>query len=401
MKLPADVRRVLQRRFEASHRGWLIAGDSASPWPLTIALGIPTETAALQQPDAVRAWAGAWRDWHGEGELHWSTPRWRVLGTQRLPDKLVLGSARQTAAWIGELERWDRAVARHADLTRRWPKLERRLGSLFGVLADYADADFRRLADVLDWVDTHPASGLYPRQLPIAGLDTKWLESRRPVLATLATYLRDNNNDIGATDFYTLCGLRRLPAQIRLRILDPALRALTRGMADFSAPVDQIAALDLPASNVFVVENLQSGLALPDMPGAVAVIGLGYSVDLLGQIPWLRDIEGRYWGDIDTHGFAILHRARSYLPQLTSLLMDEATMKRFSALWSTESSQHPGARLDLLTAGEQEVFLALKNNLWGQNLRLEQERIAWPVVSAALHRDRIEAVEGPPYWTQV
>lgn len=396
MKLPADVRRLLQRRFETSHRDWLIADDSVSPWPLTIALGIPTEAAALQQPDAVRAWARAWRDWCGEGELHWSTPRWRVLGTQRLPDKLVLGSARQVAAWIGELERWDRAMDRHAVLIRRWPKLARRLGSLFGVLADYPDADFRRLADVLDWVDTHPASGLYPRQLPIAGLDTKWLESRRPVLATLAACLRDNN-DTGATDFYTLCGLRRLPAQIRLRILDPDLRALTRGIGDFSAPVDQIAALALPASRVLIVENLQSGLALPDMPGTIAVIGLGYSVDLLGQIPWLRGIPGRYWGDLDTHGFAILNRARCYLPQLASLLMDEATMKHFSALWSIENSQHPGTGLDLLTPAEQEVFLALKNNLWGQNLRLEQERIAWPFVSAALNRDGIETVDEPSY----
>ena len=382
MKLPADVAHLLRRRFEAKHRDWLVADDSALSWPLTIALGIPTEPTALQSPGAVRAWAGAWRDWHGEGELQWSSPRWRVLGTQRLPDKLVLDSARQVAAWTGELERWDRAVERRTSLMQRWPQLARRLGSLFAVLADYPEADFRRLADVLDWVDRHPASGLYPRQLPIAGLDTKWIESRRPAIAALVTCLRDM--DSSNADFYTLCGLRRMPAQLRLRILDPALRTLMRGIGDVSAPVEQIAALNLPASRVLVVENLQSGLALPDMRGTVAVIGLGYSVDLLGQIPWMRQLEATYWGDLDTHGFAILNRARLYLPQLTSLMMDEKTMTTFSALWSTESSQHPSAGLDLLTDAELEVFLALKNNRWGQNLRLEQERIAWPYVCSAL-----------------
>lgn len=385
LKLPADVRQLLARRFEARHRDWLVADDSAAYWPQTILLGIPTEGAALRQVDAVRAWVAAWQDWRGDGELHWSTPRWRVLGTQRLPDKIVLSNARQAAAWVGELERWNRAVEREAALTRRWPQLARRLGGLFGVLADYPEADFRRLADVLDWVDSHPASGLYPRQLPVAGLDTKWLESRRPVLTSLAASLRAD--ETGGTDFYTLCGLRRMPVQLRLRVLDPALRALTRGMADITAPVEQIAALDLPASSVLIVENLQSGLALPDLPGTVAIIGLGYGVDLLGQIPWLRHLKGRYWGDLDTHGFAILHRARTYLPDLSSMLMDEETMRSFSDLWTIENSQHPGTGLDLLTSAEQEVFSALKNNVWGQNLRLEQERIAWSIVSAALHRN--------------
>ena len=391
MKLPADVAQLLRRRYEAKHRDWLVADNNALGWPLTIALGTPTETIALRSPEAVRAWVGAWRDWRGEGELHWSSPRWRVLGTQRLPDKLVLGNAREIAAWVGELERWDRAVARQGALIRRWPQLAGRLGSLFAVLADYADADFQRLADVLDWVDRNPASGLYLRQLPIAGLDTKWVESRRQALATLLTCLRDIDSNGG--DFYTLCGLRRLPVQMRLRILDPALRALTRGLGDFIAPVDQIAALDLPASRVLVVENLQSGLALPDMPGTVAVIGLGYSVDLLGHIPWLRELESIYWGDLDTHGFAILNRARMYLPRLMSLMMDEKTMTRFSSLWSTEISQHPGTGLGLLTDDEQAVFLALKDNRWGQNLRLEQERIAWPYVCAALAHDEAGSIE--------
>ena len=283
MKLPADVAHLLRRRYEAKHRDWLVADNSSLAWPLTIALGIPTETVALRSLDAVRAWAGAWREWQGEGDLHWASPRWRVIGNQSLPDKLVLGSARQVAAWLGESERWDRAVVRQAALVQRWPQMAGRIGSLFAVLADYPEADFRRLTDVLDWVEQHPASGFYPRQLPIAGLDTKWIESRRPVLSALVTCLRDI--DSCGADFYTLCGLRRMPAHVRLRVLDPSLRTLIRGIADFSAPVEQIAALDLPASRVIIVENLQSGLALPDMPGTVAVIGLGYSVDLLGQIP--------------------------------------------------------------------------------------------------------------------
>jgi len=40
---------------------------------------------------------------------------------------------------------------------------------------------------------------------------------------------------------------------------------------------------------------------------------LGYAVDVLGQLPWLQEAQCIYWGDIDTHGFAILNRARTYI----------------------------------------------------------------------------------------
>lgn len=111
-------------------------------------------------------------------------------------------------------------------------------------------------------------------------------------------------------------------------------------------------------------------------------------MNLLGRIPWLRHIQGRYWGDLDTHGFAILHRARTQLPYLTSILMDEATLMGCRDLWSTEACPYQGSGLDRLTAAEQALLEALQNNHWDQNLRLEQERIAWPVVCAALQGDR-------------
>ncbi len=380
MKLPADVRLLLERRFASRHRDWLCNAAPVEAWPLRISLGIPTEPAALQRVDAVRGWAAAWRNWQGEGVVEWSERRWRVLGTQQLPQYLVLDGPLQVAAWIGQQERWLRAQERHMTLTQRWPQLVGRLGGLFDVLADYPAADFAHLASVIEWLEAHPASALYPRQMPLAGMDTKWLEARRPVLHALLSHLLAAD----AGDFFSLSGLRRPPVLIRLRILDPSLRTLLRGVSDITAPVDEIAAMNLPAASVLVVENLQSGLALPDLTGSVAIIGLGYGVDVLGRIPWLQDLPARYWGDIDTHGFAILSRARAYLPQLTSMLMDSATMLAFSPLWSSEASQNGAAALALLTSEEQAVYRALKDNAWGQNVRLEQERIAWPAVLEAL-----------------
>ena len=111
---------------------------------------------------------------------------------------------------------------------------------------------------------------------------------------------------------------------------------------------------------------------------------LGYGVDVLGRLPWVTKANCIYWGDLDTHGFAILNRARTYLPELKSILMDEETLRSYQDLWVEEKTQHGAETLPLLSDREQEVYQAIKRNAWGQNVRLEQERIAWDVAWKAL-----------------
>lgn len=374
MKLPSDVRSLLLRRFTHGHRDWLGAAGPDQRWPMEIALGVPAEQQAMRETEAVRAWVSAWRQWEGAGELGWVQRQWKVLGSQRLPATLTLRDPAEAARWIGEEERWERAVRRNTIMVERWPVLGRRLGRLFGALADYEEDDFTRLLAMLAWLDANPACGLYPRQLPVAGADSKWLEGRTAVLGELLSLLREAPAD---ADFYQVCGLKKPPPLVRMRILDPALRQRTGGLGDVTAPPDDLARLQLPASTVFIVENLQTGLALGDLPGAVVLMGLGYSVDLLAQIGWIGRARCVYWGDIDTHGFAILNRARSCLPQLQSVLMDTPTLMRCEALWSAEKSQHPAQELPLLTDAEAALYRELKQNTHGHHVRLEQERVEW------------------------
>jgi hypothetical protein len=383
LKLPADLQALLARRFENKHRDWLAATESDGLWPLAIPLGLPTEQVALRQVDAVRAWVGAWREWRGPGELRWSERRWKILGTQSLPEMLILHGPEQVALWTGEHERWDRAALRFDHVVARWPPLAGRRQRLFGMLADYSDADFVRLLDLLAWISAHPDSGLYPRQIPLGGIDSKWIETRKGLLSELVAAV---SGAVGGTDFHDLCGLRRPPVQMRMRVLDPVLRARLGGLGDITAPVGELAGLALPASVVLIVENLQTGLALQDMPGAVAFMALGYSVDLLAQLPWIAPATSLYWGDIDTHGYAILHRARSIFPGVTSVLMNEATLFQFRSLWTDEKLQHGATELSALTCEENQVYRALKENRWGQNVRLEQERIAWDFAWTVISR---------------
>src|SRR5690606_22447212 len=122
----------------------------------------------------------------------------------------------------------------------------------------------------------------------------------------------------GVRGFAQRYGLRTEPPAIRFRILDPAL--YIQGLSDLAVPPQEFAGLELPAARVFITENRTNGLAFPDSPRSLVIFGLGYGLDRLGEVPWLRETEVWYWGDIDTHGFGILNRLRATLPHARSFL---------------------------------------------------------------------------------
>jgi hypothetical protein len=50
------------------------------------------------------------------------------------------------------------------------------------------------------------------------------------------------------------------------------------------------------------------------------------AADALEASRWLNDRAIHYWGDIDTHGFAILDQPRGHFAHVESFLMDRATL---------------------------------------------------------------------------
>lgn len=371
---PEDARAWLRRRYAAQHQAWL---SGAGSWPLGVPLGDPTERNAAQDVASVREWVDAWRRWSDGGEVEWVDRVWPRLGTQSLPVRLVLSSAADVARVAGEARRFERAAVRHARLSSTWDNLSdsRLVSRNFDVLADYSDDDFERLVALLRWFDENRGSNRYLRQLPIEGLDTKWCDSRRRALIMdLIVAIRGLSQPL---DFYELCGLRRAPQRLRMRVLCNDLRRAAGGLCDVEAPVEQVAALDIQPACALIVENLETGIALPDLPGCIAFMKLGNGVGVLAQIPWLQGVRAVYWGDIDTHGFAILGHARGALPALTSILMDESTLLANRALWGREAVQYAAGQVPHLTADEHAVFDNLRNNVWGQGVRLEQERVPW------------------------
>ncbi len=369
---PDAIRERLRSRFDRQRSAWL-KGEGA--WPLSLPLGVPSEVEAEAQTGRTIQWVDAWRDWPGPGEVQFVERHWARLGRQALPQSIHFASADEIATFIGREAQWHQATLRLARVRERWPSLQDAAARSWDVLAEWPDDEFERLVALLAWLEANPASNLLPRQLPVPGVHSKWLEGHRRILMRWLGAIRQR--DTRGVTLEQLTGLRTPPERVRLRILDPALRGKLAGLADIEAPVDDIAAWTLPVRAAFIVENLQTGLAFDDLPGAVVFMQQGYAVDVFGRIPWLASLPVFYWGDLDTHGFVILDRLRGYLPHARSLLMDEATLLRHRALWTHEDKPAGDCRLTRLSAAERDLFNALQSGRWGHRVRLEQERIDW------------------------
>jgi hypothetical protein len=135
-----------------------------------------------------------------------------------------------------------------------------------------------------------------------------------------------------------------------------------------------------------VVENEITYLAFPLPAQAIAIFGGGYAVDVLEPLGWLASLDLVYWGDIDTHGFAILNRLRHRFGHVRSMLMDRATLLAHRGQWVTEP-RPTAVRLDLLDAEEAELYQDLTTGALGPSVRLEQERIAFATIERALACD--------------
>ena len=115
---------------------------------------------------------------------------------------------------------------------------------------------------------------------------------------------------------------------------------------------------------------------LLDWRHRASAAGKGFDVARLGRWRTLRSARVHYWGDLDTHGLAILHRLRTHLPHVESFLMDSKTLHAHRDRWGRESTP-TSASLDRLTAAEAAVYDDLVSDRFAEQVRLEQERIDW------------------------
>ena len=380
-----ELRAQLQRCWD---RGELLAGmvSGESSFPRRLTLKGPTSVQMAEQFDTVRAWIAELRALpHYRVEMR--ELRHRVLGANEVPRAVWVDTLDDALDVLGK-RREARHFATLVECTReRQPLLLEWIARKPLKVLELADV-WDRLLDVVDWVKTHPRPGVYLRQVDIPGVHSKLIKAHRSVLIEwLDRVLPPGAVDTTATGvsgFARRYGFRDKPQRIRLRVLDSAHALLPgAGDADITLDAGSFARLAPAVSRVFITENEINFLAFPRVRDSLLIFGAGYGFDVLAQAAWLTRCQVFYWGDIDTHGFAILDQLRTCLPHARSLLMDRATLLAFEAQWGVEDKQTL-RDLPRLNSEECALYDDLRDNRLSPNLRLEQERIGFGWVETAL-----------------
>ncbi len=322
---------------------------------------------------------------HGFTILH-NVVNHRQLGEQKIPVAVEFENETIFLRYLRHGDKFSAFKLLAEKTLQRFPTLKNWLNRYPFKLINFATVWFSVLA-VCDYFIQHPRPDLYIRQLDIAGVDTKFIEQHKAILTELLDIiLPETARDLTVTGlsnhgFERRYGVRYELPQIRLRILDPRLAIC--GLTDLTLTMLEFNQLELPINTVFITENKVNGLAFPHVENAVVIFGLGYAVDLLVNARLLQGVKIYYWGDLDSHGFAILSRMRGYFPQTESFLMDSETLNKFKNLWGEEPENKTVTHeLANLTAAEQVIFQTLKTH----HIRLEQERVSYGYLNINLQK---------------
>lgn len=396
MLYPKDLKAKLLKLWDSGKllRAEVVpqAGDEAL-FPLCIPLGRPVAAQLLNEFTAVGSWKQAVEASQDSYRIAYTEVNHRRLGRQRLPTKVCFDSAEQAAAFLGKRTALTGFRQLNRELQERHPALTGWIERRPLKLLEY-QSEWPALLAVLDWFIAHPRSGLYVRELAIPGVDSKFIEGHRGLLVELLDRVLPQHaidariTGLARHGFERRYGLNYELPQVRFRLLDSALSSPFNGLDDLSIPLDPFSKLAPDAERVFITENKVNGLCFPPVPAGMVIFGLGYGVKSLKDIPWLADKALYYWGDLDTHGFAILSQLRGYYPQTRSLLMDRNTLEANRHAWVREPAEKRyRGELSHLDAAEQTLFRSLRDDLFGEAVRLEQERVPFDQVLAAITKD--------------
>lgn len=387
-----DLRAQVRKLWD---RGELLASmlDPEPYFPKRLAFKRPGSQELSERFVEVRSWIATLRNASGF-RIESKTIKHHVLGENAVP----------ASAWVDSLDAAAKITGKQKEVQEFAAMITRTEARNPALLVWLAKQPLKALAlapvwegllDVIDWLKAHPRPGIYIREVDIPGVHSKFIESHRGVLGALldlslsGTAIDETYR--GASQFESRFGFRQKPVRLRFRILDPEIALIPGSDFDITlTPRDFSCVLTEPRireklQRIFITENEINFLTFPKIRNSLVLFGAGYGFDALSGLSPLKEFQIYYWGDIDTHGFAILDQFRANVPHAKSLLMDETTLLSHRAFW--EEERQPESRaLSRLEHAERCLYEDLVANRFGNRVRLEQEKIGFKWLNEALTR---------------
>ena len=306
----------------------------------------------------------------------------RRTGSHELPHAVLFETAEDYVAFIGRKKEWKLFLRHFKQLVTAIPALKDWAPDNCLWLTQAA-VDWENILKVCQYFIKTPRPYLYIRQLPIQ-VHTKFIEENAALLQSLLDFLiPDHIRSREQKRFAERYFLKYDEPLVRIRMLDPS-RPFARKLNDISIPLSDFEQTAWPAERVLITENKMNFLSLPHMPATIAVwSGGGFQISYLKYAECLNSKTIYYWGDIDEHGFQILHQLRSYYASACSILMDRQTFELFRA-YAVDGPRNKAENLHLLHDDEKQLYQYLKS--LDEKNRLEQEKIPQAYVNQVLNK---------------
>jgi hypothetical protein len=375
-KSPDDLKRWLSQRFNR-----LLAADLRTPGtaiePFQITTPELSAAAIAQHFASVRAWVDAWKERtarEADFEITWTDWETRNFGRVRIPRMVRTLSLDAAARLLGRMDQAIKARqrlesiravdARLAEIADQWP-----------AFIAMSTQDFTVLCRFLAQIAAQGIPKMRLREVPCAGMHTKFLENHRTMLVPAMAALEIPSSPDARSWAGKLGFIEDETRQFELRDLDGGLLPY----AHLALPVTELMHCPVGVSaaaalrGIVIVENQATFRALPPMLGVVAIFGRGDAVRTLGAAEWLTTRPLLYAGDLDHAGFLMVAGLRrDGLQRLETAFMDAQAAQSFKDYWVDDSSR-PGSQraYEGLTAKERAAQQLMAAGPW----RLEQERI--------------------------
>ena len=384
---PADIKALLRRRWQ---RGEILASSLTQDplFPLRLSIKGPSSAQISADFGAARDWIAEWRNQKAI-PIEWRSFSHRLFGDNQMPSAAIIADVECAVKILGTRREWEIHQEMAARCRDPFPELLDWLSKRAITALDLAP-DWQAILAVVAWVRDHPRSGQFLRQVDAPGVHTKLVEKHRGVISELLDRVLPADaidaSARGASGFARRYGFRDKPERIRIRFLDPACAIAPERLGlDLTLDAAAFAVLDPPVERVFITENEVNFLAFPDCPRSLVIFGSGSGWSALAAASWLHQRVIHYWGDIDTHGFAILDQLRTGLPHVRSMLMNREVLLDHREFWTTEPNpvRH---ELPRLTAEEKSTLEALRTHAGMTAPRLEQEKLPFSMLQNALQQ---------------
>lgn len=380
--MPGEVVQRLREKEWHNRRVLKARLKGEKPFPITLSLRPPRGQEAVVGLQQYQGFVDAWKEFPHPSCVEWEERAFRQMSVQNVPVRLVVRDIGVLAELLGEeaqaaFAHWGGTIS--CMLSEPFAQDRTVQKHLFDTLVDHLEAldgfsqnDLELLIELIPQLKPGLGEGCYLRALPVVHVDTKFIELNFRFIERLMDVMFRGSVTVSGGLLPWLNCVENPKGWLFVRPLCESSRAAMGGLPILQMDTGTLRSFELPAENILVVENVQSGLSLPTLDHTIAVCGGGKNTTWLSA-KWLRSKRVAYWGDIDSEGFSILSDARSRCSIVEPLMMDEQTVERFLRRMVEEPDSVRGIPNNL-EDHEAELFQKLRGRYFGKP-RLEQERL--------------------------